>query len=182
MKYRIALLTTVLFLGVTQSYAQEANNIAPPPPPEIAEEEEEAPAAPAAKKVKKLDHCSPVTTKTCDGLEEVADLGEEAWKIGAMGAAMCSKSAAIEATRKSRKDRIEYEQLLAEIAEDNETEYSPWVPPETNSEFATRTTAECSSNHEYWCGEMQLASAGISDPALQAEALALVEEACTPPQ
>ncbi len=183
MKYRIALLITYLFLGVSQSYAQEAKNVAPPPPPEIAEEEEEEiPAQPAAQKKKKLDHCSPVSTKTCDGLEEVANLGEEAWKIGAMGAAMCSKSAAIEATRKSRKDRIEYEELLADIAEDNETEYTPWVPAETNGEFATRTAAECSSNHGYWCGEMQLAAAEITDPALQAEALAMIETACAPPE
>ena len=182
MKYRIALLTTFLFLGVTPSYAQEANNIAPPPPPEIAEEEPETPAAPAAKKIKKLDHCSPVSTKTCDGLKNVSDLGDEAWKIGAMGAAMCSKSAAIESTRKSRKDRAEYEKLLQDIAEDNETQYTPWVPTETNGEFATRTAAECSSNQGYWCSEMQLASAEITDPALQAEALALVEEACAPPQ
>lgn len=181
MKYGILLATAFLFFGHTAVYAQEANNLAPPPPPELEEEEEEAAAAPAEKK-KKLDHCGPQSTKTCKELENISDLGDETWKVGAMGAALCSKSAAIESTRKSRRDRIEYEELLAEIAEDNETEYTPWVPSESNTEFAQRTKTECDANKEYWCGEMQLAAAEIQDADIQAETLSLVESACAPPE
>lgn len=182
MKHGIALATALLLLSATNISAQEANTLAPPPPPELEEEKvEAAPAAPEKKK-KKLDHCGPQSAKTCDGLESVADLGDPAWKVGAMGAALCSKSAAIEASRKRRKDRTEYEERLAEIAEDNETEYTPWKPSESNSEFAQRTSSECETNKTYWCDEMQLAAAEISDPTAQASALSLVETACTPPK
>ena len=182
MKHGIALATALLLLSATNISAQEANTLAPPPPPELEEEKAAAAPAPPEKKKKKLDHCGPQTAKTCDGLENVSDLGDASWKVGAMGAALCSKSAAIEATRKRRKDRTEYEELLAEIAEDNETEYTPWKPSESNSEFAKRTSSECGTNKTYWCSEMQLAAADISDPTTQASALFLVETACTPPK
>lgn len=182
MKYGILLATAFFFFGQTAVYAQEANTLAPPPPPELEEDADEGPAAPAEKKKKKLEHCGPQSAKTCDAIENISDLGEATWKVGAMGAALCSKSAAIESTRKSRKDRIEYEELLAEIAEDNETEYTPWVPSESNTEFAQRTASECGTNKDYWCGEMQLAAAEIEDADIQAEALALVESACAPPE
>ncbi|MBT4740396.1 MAG: hypothetical protein HOH20_09790 [Rhodospirillaceae bacterium] len=183
MKHGIALATTLFLLGAaTTVYAQEANDLAPPPPPELEEETADAPAAPPEKKKKKLDHCGPQSAKACDGIENVADLGDDVWKIGAMGAALCSKSAAIEATRKRRKDRTEYEELLADIAEDDENStYTPWVPSETNTAFAQRTSAECGDNKEYWCGEMQFAAAEIADPQTQAAALAMVEASCSPP-
>lgn len=181
MTYGIAIATTLILLSANTVFAQEADTLAPPPPPELEEEAAEAQAAPAEKK-KKLDHCGPQSAKACDGIESIADLGNDIWKVGAMGAAMCSKSAAIESTRKRRKDRLEYEERLAEIAEDNETEYTPWKPSESNSEFAQRTASECENNKDYWCGEMQLAAAEISDPSIQASALAMVETACTPPQ
>lgn len=181
MKYGILLATAVFFFGQSAVYAQEANELAPPPPPEV-EEEKESVATPAEKKKKKLDHCGPQSAKTCDALENISDLGDATWKVGAMGAALCSKSAAIESTRKRRKDRVEYEELLAEIAEDNETEYTPWVPPETNTEFAQRTASECETNKDYWCGEMQLAAAEIRDADIQAQTLAVVESACAPPE
>lgn len=179
MKHGIVLTAALFLMSHSALYAQEANELAPPPPPEL--EEEEAAPAPAAEKKKKLEHCGPQSTKTCEAIENISDLGDETWKVGAMGAALCSKSAAIEATRKSRRDRIEYEELLAEIAEDNETDYTPWVPSETNTEFAQRTSSECETNKEYWCGEMQLAAAEIADADIQAETLALVEDACAPP-
>lgn len=178
MKYGILVATAFIFMGHTAAKAQEANELAPPPPPEL--QEEEAAPTPAEEKKKKLEHCGPQSAKACDGLENISDLGEETWKVGAMGAALCSKSAAIESTRKSRRDRIEYEELLAEIAEDNETEYTPWIPAETNTEFAQRTASECETNKDYWCGEMQLAAAGIQDPDIQVQALAVVESACAP--
>ncbi|MDG2244680.1 MAG: hypothetical protein P8L66_14440 [Rhodospirillaceae bacterium] len=183
MKNGIALATTLLLLGTSvTAYAQEANELAPPPPPELEEETADAPAAAPEKKKKKLDHCGPQSAKVCDGLENIADLGEGVWKIGAMGAALCSKSAAIEATRKRRKDRIEYEELLADIAEEDEnSDYTPWVPSESNTEFARRTSSECGNNKEYWCGEMQFAAAEIADPQTQASALDAVEAACNPP-
>lgn len=180
MKNGILLAALLLMSGQVAVYAQEANDIAPPPPPELEEEEVAAPG-PAAPEKKKLDHCGPASAKTCDAIENISDLGDETWKVGAIGAALCSKSAAIEATRKSRRDRIEYEELLAEIAEDNETEYTPWVPSESNTEFAQRTASECESNKDHWCGEMQLAAAEIADAGIQAETLALVESACAPP-
>lgn len=178
MKYGIALAAALMLMSQSVVYAQEANNLAPPPPPELEEEEETAPG-PAEKK--KLDHCGPQSTKTCTEMENLSDLGDETWKVGAMSAALCSKSAAIEATRKSRRDRIEYEELLAEIAEDNETEYKPWNPSESNTEFAQRTANECETNKDYWCAEMQLAAAEIQDSEIQAETLAAVEAACAAP-
>ena len=99
-----------------------------------------------------------------------------------MGAALCSKSAAIESSRKRRKDRIEYEELLADIAEDNDEEYEAWKPSETNTEFARRTSAECESNKEFWCEEMRFAAATIEDADIQIPTLEMVEAACTPPQ
>jgi hypothetical protein len=182
MKYGIALTTALFLLGMNAGYAQEANTLAPPPPPELEEPESAAPPVQAEKKKKKLDHCGPQSAKTCAAIENISDLGEDAWKVGAIGAALCSKSAAIEATRKSRKDLTEYEELLAKIAKNDDTEYTPWVPSETNTEFAQRTAAECAANQEYWCGEMQLAAAEILDSAIQAAALTLAEEACSPPK
>jgi len=182
MKHGIALATALFLLGATSTgYAQEADTLAPPPPPELEEETADAPAAAPAKKKKKLDHCGPQSAKVCDGIENIADLGDGVWKIGAMGAALCSKSAAIEATRKRRKDRIEYEELLADIAEDDENStYTAYVPTESNTEFAQRTSSECGGNKEYWCGEMQFSAAEIADPQTQAAALAMVETACGP--
>ena len=181
MKYGIAVLALLGAVWSNTLAAQEANAPPPPPPPEVEEEEDAAPAQPAEKKVK-LDHCGPQSAKTCDGLEDVTDLGGESWKIGVMRAALCSKSASIEASRKRRKDRLEYEERLAEIAEDNEQEYTPWVPPESNSEFAQRTASECESNKDYWCQEMQLAAAAIGDAETQVSALEMVETACAPPE
>ena len=99
-----------------------------------------------------------------------------------MGAALCSKSAAIESARKRRKDRLEYEEILADIAEDNDEEYEAWKPSETNTEFAQRTSQECESNKEFWCEEMQLAAASVPDADIQIPALEIVETACTPPK
>lgn len=178
MKYGIALATALTVIWAQASVAQEANAPAPPPPPEL---EEEAAAAPPEPEKPKVDHCGPQSAKTCDGIQFVADLGGDTWKIGAMGAALCSKSADIEASRKRRKDRIEYEELLQEIAEDNETEYTPWVPAETNTEFAQRTSQECEANKEFWCEEMMFTAGTIEDPDIQAQALAVVESACEPP-
>jgi hypothetical protein len=178
MKLGTAVATAIYLLSLQGAFAQEANDLAPPPPPEVEEEEADAPAQPAEKK-KKLDYCGPMSKKVCDGIENIADIGGETWKVGAMGAALCSKSAAIESTRKRRKDRIEYEEQLARLAEDDETfRYTPWEPSETNTEFAQRTANECTSNKEYWCSEMQLAAADIMDPDVQAETLTLVETAC----
>ena len=178
MKYGIALATALTFLGAQAVFAQEAQAPAPPPP------EVEAPpeaAALATKKVK-LDHCGPPSAKACDGIENIGDLGGDTWKIGALGAALCFKSAAIETSRKRRKDRVEYEELLRDIAEDNDQEYDPWVPAENNTEFAQRTRQECESNKDYWCDEMQLTAAEITDSDIQISALQIVETACTPPQ
>ena len=178
MKLGIAVATVIYLLGLQGAYAQEANDLAPPPPPEVEEEEAEATPAQQAPKKKKLDHCGPASAKVCDGIENISDIGNETWKVGAMGAALCSKSAAIESTRKRRRDRIEYEEQLARVARDNETEYTPWDPPESNTEFAQRTASECESNKEHWCSEMQLAAAEIMDADAQAEALTVVEQAC----
>ncbi len=178
MKIGTALAITLYLFGAQGAWAQEADELAPPPP-ELEEEAAEEVAAPAEPK-KKLDHCGPASAKVCDGIENLADFGVDAWRVGAMGAALCSKSAAIESTRKRRRDRIEYEEQLARIAEDNETEYTPWEPAETNTEFAQRTSSECQSNKEYWCSEMQLAAAAITDSEIQVEVLGLVEGACTP--
>lgn len=180
MKYGIALVTSLIVIWGQSTFAQEASDPPPPPPPEL-EEEAPAPAAPAKKKPK-VDHCGPQTAKTCDGIEYVGELGGDSWKIGAMGAALCSRSADIEASRKRRKDRIEYEELLQDIAEENEEQYKPWVPSETNREFAQRTTQECISNKDFWCDEMQFVAADIEDVDIQIQALAVVEAACTPPK
>lgn len=180
MKYGIAFATALTVMCAQTSFAQEAQAPAPPPPPEL--EEEAPPAAEPEEKKVKLDHCGPQSAKTCDGIQNISDIGGDTWKIGAMGAALCSKSAAIEASRKRRKDRIEYEELLKEIAEDNEQEYEAWVPNENNTEFAQRTSAECESNKTFWCEEMQFEAATIQDPDIQIPALAMVEEACTPPE
>ena len=179
MKTGTALAFTLFLFGLQGAWAQEANNLAPPPPPELEEEAEEEVAAPGEKK-KKLDHCGPASAKVCDGIENLSDLGTDVWRIGAMGAALCSKSAAIEATRKSRRDRIEYEEQLERLARENETEYKPWEPSESNTEFAQRTASECESNKAHWCSEMQLAAASIMDSELQIEALGIVETACGP--
>ena len=179
MKYGIAMVAAAAAFSLQTALAQEAQDIAPPPPPEL---EEEAPAAPPEEKKAKLDHCGPQSAKVCDGIENISDLGGASWKVGAMGAALCSKSAAIESSRKRRKDRIEYEELLAEIAEDNEEEYDPWTPSETNTEFAQRTAQECESNKEFWCEEMRFAAATIEDGDIQIPVLEIVETACTPPQ
>jgi len=178
MKTGTTLAISLLFLGAQSAWAQEANELAPPPPPELEEEAPAEVAAPAEPK-KKLDHCGPASAKVCDGIENLGDLGVEVWRIGAMGAALCSKSAAIESTRKSRRDRIEYEEQLERLARENETEYTPWEPAETNTEFAQRTSSECQSNKEHWCSEMQLAAASIADGDIQVEALGIVESACT---
>ena len=179
MKYGIAIVTALTFFGAQAAFTQEAQAPAPPPPPEL--EEEAPPAAAPAEKKAKIDHCGPQSAKTCDGIENIGDLGGDSWKIGALGAALCSKSAAIEASRKRRKDRIEYEELLTEIAEDNEEKHDAWVPTENNTEFAQRTGQECESNKEYWCEEMRFAAATIEDAEIQIPALELVETACTPP-
>ncbi len=179
MKYGIALVAAVTAFSIQTAVAQEAKDVAPPPPPEV---EEQAPAAPPAEKKVKLDHCGPQSAKVCDGIENIADLGGDSWKVGAMGAALCSKSAAIESARKRRKDRLEYEEILADIAEDNDEEYEAWKPSETNTEFAQRTSQECESNKEFWCEEMQLAAASVPDADIQIPALEIVETACTPPK
>ena len=181
MKYGIALVTALTAFSIQTAIAQEAQAPAPPPPPEL---EEEAPAPPTAEPAQtvKLDHCGPQSAKVCDGIENIGDLGGESWKVGAMGAALCSKSAAIEAARKRRKDRLEYEERMAEIAEENDQEYDGWTPTETNTEFAQRTSAECESNKEFWCEEMQLAAASIADAGIQIPALEIVETACSPPE
>lgn len=181
MKYGIALATALTVMCAQTSFAQEAQAPAPPPPPELEEEAPAAPAEPMKKKVK-LDHCGPQSAKTCDGIKNISDIGGDSWKIGAMGAALCSKSAAIEASRKRRKDRSEYEEILEEVAEDNEQEYKPWVPSENNTEFAQRMSSECESNKVFWCEEMQFEAAAIQDAEIQIPALAMVEEACTPPE
>lgn len=182
MKYGIAVATVLTVFFAQSGIAQEAQAPAPPPPPEL--ESDEPPALPneqPEKKVK-LDHCGPQSAKVCDGIENVTDVGGDSWKVGALGAALCSRSAAIEASRKSRKDRIEYEERLAEIAEDNEQEYDPWTPAETNTEFAQRTSQECESNKEFWCEEMRLAAASIADVNIQIPTLEMVEAACAPPE
>jgi len=182
MKYGILLIAALAGFGSEPASSQDAQAPAPPPPPEVEGEAPSMPNTPAPPKKVKLDHCGPQSAKVCDGIENISDLGVESWKIGAMGAALCSRSAAIESSRKRRKDRLEYEERLAEIAEDNDDEYDPWKPTENNTEFARRTNAECASNKDYWCGEMQLAAAEIADADVQISALQLVETACKPPQ
>ncbi len=182
MNYGIALVAAMTAFSIQTALAQEADDIAPPPPPELEGEAPTAPNLPPPPAKVKLDHCGPQSAKTCDGIENIGDLGGESWKIGAMGAALCSKSAAIEASRKRRKDRLEYEERLADIAEDTGEDYEAWEPSETNTEFAQRTSQECESNKEYWCQEMQLAAAEIADGDIQISALQIVETACALPQ
>ncbi|MEE2704743.1 MAG: hypothetical protein VX397_01350 [Pseudomonadota bacterium] len=177
MKYLFFFITISYLMFSSGSYAQEANDLAPPPPPELNEENQELNKAPPKKK-KKLKHCGPTTAKLCDQVEKIEDISDYAWRVGAMGAALCSQSAAIEATRKQRKDKIEYEKRLERIAKDEGKKYKPWKPSETNSTFAKRTSNECVSNMKYWCEEMKIAAAEINDSDTQMEAMGIVDKAC----
>ena len=177
MKYLFFFSTIFYLLFSLDSNAQEANDLAPPPPPELNKENQELNKAPPKKK-KKLKHCGPTTAKLCDQVEKIEDISDSTWRVGAMGAALCSQSAAIEATRKQRKDKIEYEKQLERIAKDEGKKYKSWKPAETNSAFAKRTSNECMSNMKHWCEEMKIAAAEISDSTTQQEAMGIVDKAC----
>ena len=177
MKYLIFINAIFYLLFSLSSYAQEADDLAPPPPPELNQENQELDKVPPKKK-KKLKHCGPTTAKLCDQVEKIEDISDSTWRVGAMGAALCSQSAAIEATRKQRKDKIEYEKRLERIAKDEGRKHESWKPSETNSAFAKRTSNECVSNKKHWCGEMKIAAAEISESDIQAEAMGIVDKAC----
>jgi len=177
MKYFFTALLAIYFISFNSSYSQEANDVAPPPPPEVEKEKAEIPKTPPKKK-KKLKHCGPSTTRTCNNLEKLTDIDDLGWKVGALGAALCSKSAAIEQTRKRRRDRIEYDKVLKSMAKEQGTKHTPWEPSESNRDFASRTANECVSNMKYWCEEMRLTAAEIEFPDIQANALKIVDTAC----
>ena len=173
MKYVILTLVTFTLTYNQSAYAQ---NIAPPPPPETEKKEEVKPIA--KKKKKKVPHCSKQAAKLCQSVTALSDLNDDAWQIGAMAATLCSKSATIEASRKARKDRTEYEDKLARLAKKNGEKYTTWKPIENRSSFNKRTASECRSNTSYWCEAMIFEAAELSDPESQASALQVVDKAC----
>jgi hypothetical protein len=173
MKYVIAIIMGFILIFNSSSYAQE---LAPPPPPETEKKEESKPVV--KKKKKKVPHCSKQTAKLCESIIQFSDLSDEAWQIGAMAATLCSKSATIEQSRKTRKDRAEYEDKIARLAKKNGEKHTAWKPTETRQAFNKRTANECKSNTSYWCESMMFAAAELANPGDQAEALQLVDKAC----
>ena len=177
MKYFISLNILLFALFSSNISAQEANDIAPPPPPEFNDDKKEA-KKPPPKKKKKLKHCGPTTAKLCDQIDKISEFGEESWKTAAIGASLCSQSAAIEATRKRRKDKIEYEKTLQRIAKDEGKKHERWKPSESNTTFARRTGKECEANMNFWCEEMKISAVDIQDATIQSQTIALVDKAC----
>ena len=124
-------------------------------------------------------HCGPRSAEVCWELKQLFEMDESAWKVGAYGVAMCGKSEAIEASRKSRKDRAEYEKRLSEAARAEGRNHDAWSPLESNAAFATRSNQECVSNLEFYCGAMATEAQSIiasnGDTAAK-----VVSAVCTP--